>query len=412
MSRSFALAMMTLVYVVNFLDRQILSILLPQIKAEFHLSDSALGLLAGPAFAVVYAVLGVPLAVAADRYNRRNIIAASLAFFSVMTVFCGRAGSFLQLLGARFGTGVGEAGTSPAINSIIADLYPSQRRASALSLYSAGSNLGLLIAFFGGGWIAEHYGWRAAFLVSGAAGLLVMAIFLATMEEPSRPAGETARHPGLIQTARFLWSQRAFRFIAWGTGLASISGYSGLAFTPSFLVRSHHMTPAAIGFTLALFVGVIGTAGTALSGFVAERFGRGDARWMMYVASLATACGLPFMPVFYLAGNLSVALAALTVPVLFSASFLGPSLAAVQGLAPARMRAQAAALLLLVLNLVGLGLGPQIVGIASDLLRPQLGADSLRYALLIGVIPSAPAALCFWWAARTLREDMARALEH
>jgi MFS family permease len=179
--RHYILFMVTLVYVVNYLDRQILAILLPLIKAEFGVSDSALGLLAGPAFAVIYATLGIPLAFVADRVNRRNIIAGSMALFSLMTVVCNFATSFMHLLLARFGTGIGEAGTGPSINSIIADLYPPKQRATALSIYSAGLNIGLLLAFFGGGWIAQNYGWRAAFLVSGLPGLVLVVLFLLTV---------------------------------------------------------------------------------------------------------------------------------------------------------------------------------------------------------------------------------------
>src|ERR1700722_20948013 len=160
-SPTYILVVMTLVYVVNYLDRQILGILNPQIKAEFHVSDTLIGLLGGQVFALMYATLGIPIAVLADRTNRRNLIAASLAIFSLMTVASAYAGQFWQLMLTRFGTGIGEAGTGPSINSIIADLYPPQKRASALAFYSAGLNIGLLIAFFGGGWIAQHYGWRA-----------------------------------------------------------------------------------------------------------------------------------------------------------------------------------------------------------------------------------------------------------
>ena len=410
--RHYILFMVTLVYVVNYLDRQILAILLPLIKTEFGVSDSALGLLAGPAFAVIYATLGVPLAFIGDRLNRRNIIAGSMALFSLMTLICYYATSFTHLLLARFGTGIGEAGTGPSINSIIADLYPPKQRATALSIYSAGLNVGLLLAFFGGGWIAQHYGWRAAFLASGLPGLVLVALFLFTVEEPRRGHSDgLADHiaaPGLVTTARFLWSQRSFRFIALGTSMSSFGGYAAIAFVPSFLARSHGMTPAQIGLLLAVTTGVFGFIGTAFAGVIADRLGKADLGRTMLVPVLATFIGVPFAPIFYLSPSLTWTIVALCVPSLLGASYLGPAYSATQGLVPLRMRATAAAILLFVLNMIGLGLGPQTVGILSDLLRPSLGADSLRWALLSTLITGLAGAYCYWQASRTLQKDVAR----
>ena len=410
--RHYILFMVTLVYVVNYLDRQILAILLPLIKAEFGVSDSGLGLLAGPAFAVVYATLGIPLAFIADRVNRRNIIAGSMALFSLMTLVCNYATSFTHLLLARFGTGIGEAGTGPSINSIIADLYPPKQRATALSIYSAGLNVGLLLAFFGGGWIAQHYGWRAAFLASGLPGLALVVLFLFTVEEPRRGhsdgLADQSAAPGLLATARFLWSQRSFRFIALGTSMSSFGGYAAIAFVPSFLARSHGMKPAEIGFLLAVTTGVFGFIGTAMSGVIADRVGKVDLGRTMLVPVFATFIGVPFAPIFYLSPSLMWTILALCIPSLLGASYLGPAYSATQGLVPLRMRATAAAILLFVLNIIGLGLGPQTVGILSDLLRPSLGADSLRWALLSTLITGLAGAYCYWQASRTLQKDMAR----
>src|ERR1700722_3723916 len=239
-SPTYILVVMTLVYVVNYLDRQILGILNTQIKAEFHVSDTLIGLLGGPVFALMYATLGIPIAVLADRTNRRNLIAASLAIFSLMTVASAYAGQFWQLMLTRFGTGIGEAGTGPSINSIIADLYPPQKRASALAFYSAGLNVGLLIAFFGGGWIAAHYGWRVAFLAAGAPGLALALLLLATVGEPQRGLIErlpdSVEAPSLWSVIRFLWRQQSFRWMAFGTAMSSFGGYAGITFIPSFLV--------------------------------------------------------------------------------------------------------------------------------------------------------------------------------
>jgi predicted MFS family arabinose efflux permease len=411
--RHYVLLMVTLVFVVNYLDRQILSILLPSIKAEFHVSDSALGLLTGPAFVVFYATLGVPLALVADRVNRRNLIAGSLALFSLMTVFCFYTVSFWQLLIARIGVGVGEAGTGPSINAIIADLYPPKERASALAIYSAGLNVGLLFAFFGGGWIAQYYGWRMAFLVSGVPGLILVLLFLFTVEEPRRGHSESLADPGaapgLVATAKFLWRQRSFRFLSLGTSMSAFGGYAAIAFVPSFLSRSHHMPPAEIGLLLSITTGIFGFIGTALSGIVADRVAKGDIGRSMLVPVAATFIGLPFAPFFYLSPDMTVVIVALAIPAFLGASYLGPAYSATQGLVPLRMRATAAAILLFILNIIGLGLGPLTVGLESDALRPWLGQDSLRWALLSTTIPALVGAYFYWQSSRTLRQDMARA---
>jgi predicted MFS family arabinose efflux permease len=395
------LTMVTLVFVVNMLDRQILGILLPQIRAEFHLSDTALGLLAGPTFAVVYSVMGIPLAVLADRTSRRNLIAAALALFSATTMLCGMAGNFLQLLLARFGTGIGEAGTAPAINAMIADVYPPERRAGALSIYCAGANAGILLAFFGGGLLAQTAGWRVAFMAAGVPGLVLALLFLVLVREPARTAQRQSYNP--ISALRLLWPRPGFRPIVLGAALTSISGYAAITFIPSFLTRSHHMRPVEIGITLALAAGVLGFAGTALPGLFADR--RGDAAFGLRVSAIGMAIALPFTAIFYLADNPVVAIMAFGIPALVATSYLGPCMAAVQNMATGGMRAQAAALPLLIITLVGLGIGPQMVGIISDALKPHFGEESLRYALLFNIAPSSMAALCFWRASRSLKDS-------
>ena len=410
--RHYVLAILTLMYVVNYLDRQILAILLQPIKNEFHVSDTMLGLLAGPTFALFYATLGIPIALAADRSNRRNIIAVSLALFSLMTVVCGLAARFWQLLLARVGTGVGEAGTGPSAQAIISDLYPPHARASAQSFYSAGLNIGLLIAFAVGGHIAQVYGWRAAFLASGIPGLLLVFVVMLTMREPVRGHSENLRDDSksvpFPDVARFLWSQRSFRHIALGSAMMAFSGYGATAFIPAFLVRSHHMTVAEIGIVFALLAGVGGWLGTFLAGIIADRLGKRDVRWNVYVPIGAVFLAVPLSPVFYLARDTNVALFAAIIPVAMGAVFVGPSVTMVQALVPLRMRATAAAILLFILNIIGLGLGPQAVGFVSDLLSPSFGADSLRYALLIGPVAGILSALCYWRAAGTLAADLAR----
>jgi predicted MFS family arabinose efflux permease len=412
-SATYVLVILTLVYVLNYLDRQILGILSGPIKVEFHLNNTEVGLLNGTAFGVIYATLGVPIALFAERINRRNVVAASLATFSVMTILCGYTFNFWQLFLARFGTGIGEAGTSPSISAMIADIYPRERRAAALSFYFAGLNVGLLIGFFGGGLIAELYGWRHAFLAAGVPGLLLVVVLLLTIREPQRgkvdrivDSGET---PGLADVIRFLGHQRAFLWYAFGTAMSSFGGYAALAFLPIFLMTTHHMTLRSVAIALSIATGVFGAVGTYVAGALADRLSRQDIRWNMYVPILATFITVPFVPVLYLSSNTAVALAALCVPAFTGAMFVGPASAVTQAIVPVRMRVRAGAILLFVLNIIGLGTAAPIVGALSDLLEPVLGANSLRWALMISVVTALTGAFCYWRASLTLEEDLARA---
>ncbi len=410
-NRTYVLVILTLVYVVNYLDRQILAILMPQIKVEFGLTYTQIGYLVGPAFAIVYAVLGIPLAVFADRTNRRNIIAASLAVFSVMTVFSSFAKGFWTMALARFGTGVGEAGTGPSINSVIADLYAPAERAAALSFYTAGLNIGLLIAFFGGGWISDHYGWRVAIISAGVPGVILTFLLLFTVTEPKRGLVEALPDmlpPSFISVVKFLWSQRSFRWMAIGTSFSSFGGYAGLAFIPSFLKISHHMTQAEVGVALALLTGVGGAIGTYFAGVFADRYGARDPRWNMYVPIIATFIAIPFAPLFYLSSSLTLTLSSAVIPVMMGAAYVGPAYAMAQGLVPLRMRARSVAILLFILNILGLGLGPPVVGKIADLLGPRFGADALRYAMMSTIITGLIGAFCYWRATRTLKADLAK----
>jgi MFS family permease len=410
--RGYILLILTLVYVVNYLDRQILGILLPFIQKEFLLNDFEGGLLSGTVFAVIYATLGVPLATVADRWNRRNLIAASLATFSLMTVLSGYVTVFWQLVVTRFFTGLGEAGTGPSINSMIADLYPPEKRAGALSFYSAGLNVGLLLGFFGGSWMLMHYGWRSAFIASGAPGLLLVFLLLFTVREPQRGAVDKMQDnlaaPSLRTTVKHLWRLPSFRWMAVGGGMSAFGGYAGLAFIPKFLFVSHHMTPVEIGVALSLLTGICGAIGTYMSGRLSDRYGKRDVNWYMYVPIIATFISIPFAPIFYLTPSTTIALIAATGPATMGASYLGSLYAMSQGMVPLRMRAQTIGLLLFVLNMIALGLGPATVGFISDQLRPYLGDDSLRYALMTSMVTGAMGAFCYWRATKTLKSDLAR----
>jgi MFS family permease len=395
------LALLLLIYAVNQLDRQILGIVLPGIRGEFHLSDGELGLLTGPAFALIYVALGIPLGALADRGYRRAVIAGSLGVFSIMTLLCAAAGSFAQLLAARLGVGLGEAGTAPALNAIIAQRFSPQQRTGALSVYSAGANLGLLLAFFGGGLIMQHWGWRAALTAAGIPGLLLMAIFLLSWREDA-PVTPAPRMP-LGQAIGFLWRRTSFRLLALGSGLTSIGGYSSAAFVPSMLHRSHHLAPVQIGLLLAVAVGVGGFFGTMLPGLLSDRLGkRLDG---LTTAALCVALWIPAHLLLCLAAGLPDMIIGLVLAAFLVSAWLGPILAATQAITPEPMRATAAALLLAALNLIGMAAGPLLVGLVSDALKPALGEEALRYALGCTVLPASLAVWCFLAARRPLSQE-------
>jgi len=415
-ARRYALGLLVVVYTFNFIDRQILAILLPAIKAEFGVGDTVLGFLAGTAFALFYATLGVPIALLADRWNRRNLIVLSLALWSGMTALSGFAANVLQLALARIGVGVGEAGCSPAAHSMIADYYPPEQRASAMGIFTLGISFGIMIAYLSGGWIVENIGWREAFLIVGVPGLVLAVILRLTVDEPPRGLSESRldrpERPRVGEVVRALAGRRSFLLISLGAALASFGGYAVANFFPSYLVRSFGMSPASIGVYLGIVLGTAGGLGFAGGGFVADRLGRRGQRLALRGVALALLVGWLFNFPVFMSRDLTVVLVLFVVPAVFSNFYLAATFAQTQGLVSLRMRSVASALMLFILNIIGLGLGPQLTGILSDLLQPSLGTESMRYALLAVVAAVYPiAALCYWLASRTIEADLASALK-
>jgi MFS family permease len=410
-TRRYALGVLIVVYTFNFIDRQILSILMEPIKQDLGLSDTQLGLLSGFAFAAFYATLGIPIARYADRSNRRNLIALALAVWSAMTAVSGLAQNFWHLLIARIGVGVGEAGCSPPAHSMIADYYPAERRATALGLYSLGIPVGILFGFLAGGWINEFFGWRVAFFVVGIPGVLLAIVMRMTVKEPPRGMAEgrasTAAQPSIGDTFRYLWAKRAFRHLAFGGALTAFVGYGVTSWMPSFLIRSHGMSTGEIGTWLGLILGIPGGIGIVAGGWLADRLGARDQRWYMWLVAVALLACVPFSVGVYLAPTALLALLFLIIPVALGNFYQATTFSQVQGLSTLKMRAVAAAVLLFILNIIGLGLGPQVTGILSDALRPQFGDESLRYSLLICGFANIWAAWHYYLAGKYLKEDLA-----
>ncbi|MSR13651.1 MAG: MFS transporter [Gammaproteobacteria bacterium] len=408
--RRYVLGILVVVYTFNFIDRQILSILLQDIKEDLGLSDSLLGLLSGFAFAAFYATLGIPIARYADRANRRNLIAYALALWSGMTALSGLAQNFWQLLAARIGVGIGEAGCTPPANAILSDYYPPEQRATAFGIYAMGIPIGILFGFLVGGWINEFFGWRKAFFIVGLPGLLLAILVRYTVREPVRGQSEqrvvVGEQPSLRETFEHLRRKRAFVHLALGGGLTAFVGYSWIVWMPAFLMRSHGMSSGEVGTALGLIVGIAGAIGIAAGGYLADRVARFDRRWSLWLVSVAVVINIPFAAGVFFATNASDALLWMIVPFLLGNFWQGTSFAQTQGLVGLRMRAVAAAVLLFIVNMIGLGAGPQLVGIVSDLLNPRFGADSLRWALAICSLMNLWAAVHFYIAGRALPGEL------
>ena len=408
--RNYALGVLVVVYTFNFIDRQILSILLEPIKQDLGLSDSALGMLTGFAFALFYATLGIPIARFADRSNRRNLIAWALAIWSAMTAVSGLAQNFWHLLLARIGVGVGEAGCSPPAHSMLADYFPTENRATALGIYSLGIPFGILFGFIAGGWLNEFFGWRVAFFIVGVPGLLLAILVRFTLREPPRGMAEgrvaDEEQPTIMETFRFLWSKRSFRHMAVGGGLTAFVGYGVITWVPSFLIRSYGMSTGDVGTYLGLILGIPGGIGIALGGYLADRYGARDTRWYLWIVSVALIASTPLFFGVYLSNTAFASLMFLILPILLGNFYQATTFSQTQGLVSLRMRSVAAAVLLFILNMIGLGAGPQAVGILSDILQPSYGDESLRYALLILSTVQIWAAYHYYQAGKSLKEDL------
>jgi predicted MFS family arabinose efflux permease len=389
--RNYTLFVLVLVFTSSHVDRQIMGILGQPIKESLLISDTQLGLLTGIMFAVFYATLGMPMAMWADRHNRRNLISVSVFLWSLMTAFCGAASNFLQLLLMRIGVGVGEAGSNPPSHSIIADLYPPEQRATAMAIFGTGINWGILIGFLIGGWINEWYGWRTAFVVVGLPGILLAILVRLTVTEPPRGYSEALvekpQAPAFWSVARFLFHNAALRNIIIAGALISFTGYASVIWVPIYLVRIHELGTGEAGSYLALIIGVGGALGIYLGGRIADhlssRFGE---QWLPWLVAIVSIAGLPFLYLAFTAATASDALWAYALPAAMGTVYVAPSFALIQNLTPIEMRSVAAAINLFITNIIGLGIGPFSVGFFSDLFEPRFGIDSLRYALMTTLV--------------------------
>jgi MFS family permease len=412
---NYVLLVLFLGYVSNSLDRGILNVLLPPIQEEFDLSYTQLGLLGGIAFALFYSTLGIPIASLADRTSRKWVLAASMATWSAMTALCGFAGNFLQLLGARVGTAIGEAGGSPPSHSLIADYFPISRRGTALSIYALGVSVGAVIAGPLGGIGNDLWGWRTAFIVAGAPGLFIALLVALTVKEPPRGMSDGIAIKAAAKGNPFaavpdILRRKAFRHMALAAALHAFVWYGAGNFNSVFLRETHGLSSSTYGSLIAAFA-ACGAVGTFLGGLASDRLSSrfGDERFYMWVPGGAAVIGIPFQLLGYLAPTIPLVVVGFALSAFFASFFFGPSFAMAQGLASPSRRAIAASVLLFIQTMIGLGLGPVITGWIADTFTSLRLAEPLRYALVLVALINLWSGFHYWLASRTVRADLAEA---
>ena len=415
--RYYVLAVTCLAYALNIADRYVVTTVMEPMRLDLKLSDSGIAFLTGVPLAVFYVSLGLPLSWLADRANRRNILAAALVIWSGMTALCGLSQTYLQFLLARIGVGVGEAGGTPPSNSILADHFPADRRAMAMTIFALGAPLGAWMGADMAGFVASHYGWRAAFLALGAPGVILGVVVFLTIREPVRGrldpvAGVAPEREGFLHAMAFLWSQKACVHVIMGGGICALWGWGLIWFAPTFLQRAYQLDVGQAGGLLGPIHLVTGTVATIVTAWLLSRPAFADPRRICWL--LAAGVTLATVPSFiaFQTHDLGVArlMFWLFIPALYF--YVGPAMALVQNLAPSGMRATFISVSVLVANVLNLIVAPQAVGLLSDHFGGAGGpdAESLRLALLILAPTGFWAAFHFWAATRTLVVDQARAI--
>lgn len=410
-----ALWILMIVSLLNFLDRQVMNILAEPIKRDLGLSDTQLGLLAGLAFALFYTVLGLPLARFADnpKNSRTTLMAICVAVWSGMTVLCGFAQNFSQLLLARIGVGVGEAGSAPVAHSLISDMVPREKHASAMAFFGIGMPIGGLLGMVVGGIVTDLYGWRVAFMLVGAPGLLFAFVVQFFLKEPRRlvtateavkPPPEAARTLG--EVLKEVFASKAFVYILLASMFVYFLGYGKTVWQAVLFIRTHGLSAGQVGVWLGLTGGIAGMIGMYLGGFFADRLGVRRARLLLAAPALGMAIGAPFAVAGYLHQDWRIAMAFIFVPAVAANMYYGPAFSCVQRLVSPGSRAMASAIMLFIINLVGLGFGPLFFGMLSDYLAPIAQDQSVRWVLTGAAAMNVIPAVLLWLAGRHLEREL------
>lgn len=409
----YVLVMLTLIYSLNFLDRTVITILIDPIKHEYHLSDAVMGFISGFGFVIFYSILAAPVARWADRGNRRSIITYGLILWSGMTALAGIARNALELTLSRFGVGVGEAaGTAPS-SSMISDLFPGGRRSSAMAVYQLGPVFGGFLGAFIGGWVNQYYGWHDAFLVAGIPGLLVAVLFRLTVQEPARGSSEPKKvstgQQNLRGTLRFMLSQRCYMLLLVGFCFTTFTQFGFGTWTAPFLGRIHHLSSKEIGTYIGTVRAVAGLVGTLIGGYLSDWAGRKDVRWRIYVSAICSILAFPGVLLFVFSRSLFWSIAGFTIVSAMSPVHVGPIVAACHSVVKVGMRAFATSVVYLISELIGLGLGPFLIGVFNDHYGRRFGVGVIRYSMSTAAATTLIGGLIFVAAAQFLQRDMARA---
>ncbi len=406
----FVAGSLMVVYTLNQLDRQILTILLEPIKQDLNISDTQLGLLSGLAFALLYTLLGLPIARLVDRgFNRVKIVSVSIFVWSLMTVFCGMASSFVQLLLARVGVGIGEAGATPASHSLLTDYFDEHERSRGMSLYSLGIPVGGFLGLLLGGILNQWYGWKMAFIIVGIPGLLMAALLPLLVREPRVAQKELAPTAGVDFTSaiRELYRTKTFVHACLATSFFTFTAYATATWGPSYLIRTFGVETGILGITLAFSSLIAGVGGVLLGGWLGDKFGPRDSRWLLWIPAIALLFSIPFALGSLIVPRWWLSALMFMVPIAAMSVYTGPVYGLIQTIMPPHLRAMGSATFLLTTNLIGLGCGPLAVGALSDFLSTIVGADSLRYSLAASVIFTVWGAIHFLIAATHVREELA-----
>jgi MFS family permease len=413
--KNYVVAVLVLGYIFNVIDRGAFGILVQPIKESLHISDTGMGLLTGLAFSFFYSVMGIPIARLADRWSRVNVLALAIGLWSLATAACGAAFNYVSLFFARSMTAVGEAGGTPPSHSLISDYFPLSQRATVLAVYAMAVPIGTSIGNIASGWSNVYFGWRATFMIVGLPGLLVALLIRLTVQEPPRgysdAPGTAAKRdttPPFSDVFWFLLSRRSFMHMSVAAALHSIVWYAGSNWNTAFFIRSHDMNTGVAGSYLGTFA-LIGAIGSFAGGYLSDKLStrNGDKRWYMWVPGIACIIMVPFQFLAYLSPNLSVVVPSFSIMVVLASFFFGPSFAVAQSVATVRMRAVSTSVLLFIQTIIGLTIGPFLVGLISDHFAPTAGADSLRYGMVIVGLANIWAAFHYFMGGRKYREDLA-----
>lgn len=406
-SRYYTLGILTLVYMLNFIDRQLLSVLQEPIREEMGFSDEQLGLLTGTAFAIFYVTAGIPIARWADIGNRRNIVALAVGTWSLMTALQGMVTSYAQLFAVRVGVGVGEAGGTPPAYSIMSDLFGPSERGRAFSIYATGVTSGIFISYLFGSWVSDAFGWRVVFITIGLPGIGVALLLRFTVKEPKRSSSEPP--PPVRDVFATLWSKRSFRHLSIAAALHAFVSYGIGAFLVSFYVRSFQIETdnlSLVAVPLGLSIGIGGAVGNYSGGSLADYLGKRDKRWYLWVCAISSLVAIPFAFATFLTQDFYTSIGLYFIPLVLGYMYGGPTLAMAHALVTPRMRALTTSIFLFIINLIGMGIGPWALGRLSDALYPRFGEESLRYAIMAFFVTYVWSAIHYFWGAHYLRDDL------